>query len=115
MTDEKNPVQPEKAENASGHAMQVNIRMQQGEHTGVPLYSNFVAVHPGQGVVMVDFGFLDPQTVSAINKLARSGEKVPETVGARMSCRMAISVEAARNLSQQLNQLLDQKTQHSVQ
>ena len=92
------------------HTMQVSIRMQQGEHTGQPLYSNFTSVQGGQGVVIVDFGFLDPQTITAVNRLARSGEKIPDTIGARMSCRMAISVEAASNLSQQLNQLLRKKT-----
>lgn len=92
-------------------ATQVNIRMQQGEHTGQPIYSNFTSVQSGQGVVIVDFGFLDPQTINALSRLARSGEKVPDTIGARMSCRMAISVEAASNLSQQLNQLLHRKTQ----
>lgn len=90
--------------------MKVNIRMQQGEHTGQPIYSNFTSVHGGQGVVMIDFGFLDPQTIDTLNRLARSGEKAPETVGARMSCRMAISIEAASNLTQQLNQLLQRKT-----
>ena len=91
------------------HSAQVNIRMQQGEHTGQPLYANFTSVYPGQGVIMVDFGFLDPQTIAIVNKLARSGEKMPETVGARMSCRMAISHEAAQNLLLQLNQLLNRK------
>lgn len=90
-------------------SLQVNIRMQQGEHTGQPLYSNFTSVQGGQGVVIVDFGFLDPQTINALNRLARSGEKAPDTVGARMSCRMAISVEAANSLAQQLNQLFQRK------
>lgn len=88
---------------------QVNIRMQQGEQAGQPIYANFVSVQPGQGVVIVDFGFLDPQTISAINRLARSGEKVPDTVGARMACRMALSAESAGNLAQQLNQLFQKK------
>ncbi|SNX60457.1 hypothetical protein SAMN06296273_1923 [Nitrosomonas ureae] len=92
------------------HAMQVKVSMQQGEHTGQPIYSNFTSVQIGQGVVIVDFGFLDPQTIHAVNRLARSGEKIPETVGARMSCRMAISVEAANQLAQQLNQLLNKAT-----
>jgi hypothetical protein len=86
-------------------AAQVNIRMQQGEHAGQPIYANFSSVQPGQGVVIVDFGFLDPQTVATITRLARSGEKMPDTIGARMACRVALSVEAANNLAQQLNQL----------
>lgn len=98
------------AETAVPQTTQISIRMQQGEHTGQPLYSNFTSVQGGQGVILVDFGFLDPQTIHAINRLARSGEKVPDTVGARMSCRMAISVDAANNLAQQLTQLLHKKT-----
>lgn len=110
MTNEKDMQGENKADSTTSHAMQVNIRMQQGEHTGQPLYSNFVSVQSGQGVVIVDFGFLDPQTISALNRLARSGAKAPDTVGARMSCRMALSVEAANNLAQQLVQLLHKKT-----
>jgi len=86
-------------------AMQVNVRMQQGEHTGQPIYSNFTTVQGGQGVVMVDFGFLDPQTIQAINRMAQSGEKV-QTVHAKMSCRMALSPDAALQLARQLTQLL---------
>ena len=86
-------------------SMQVNIKMQQGEHAGQPIYSNFTAVQSGSGAVIVDFGFLDPQTINALNRMAQSGEK-KQTVNARMSCRMAISVETASQLSRQLNQLL---------
>lgn len=110
MTDTNDTQQENKTDSAEPHAMQINIRMQQGEHTGQPLYSNFTSVQGGQGVVIVDFGFLDPQTISAVNRLARSGKKVPDTVAARMSCRMAISIEAASNLAHQLNQLLHRKT-----
>lgn len=90
-------------------ATQINIRMQQGEHAGQPIYANFVSVQPGQGVVIVDFGFLDPQTVATINRLARSGEKMPDSVGARMACRMALSADAVTSLAQQLAQLFPKK------
>lgn len=110
MSDLNDAQKENKTDSTEPHAMQVNIRMQQGEHAGQPLYSNFTSVQSGQGVVIVDFGFLDPQTINALNRLARSGEKPPDTIGARMLCRMAISVDAARNLAQQLNQLLHSKT-----
>ncbi|UJP05429.1 MAG: hypothetical protein LZF61_00140 [Nitrosomonas sp.] len=90
-------------------ATQINIRMQSGEHTGHPIYANITAVQPGQGVVILDFGFLDPQTVATINRLVRAGEKVPDTVGARMACRIALSTEAANILAQQLNQYFSKK------
>ena len=92
-------------ESAQQSQMRVNINLQQGEHTGQPIYSNFTAVQPGQGVVFVDFGFLDPQTIHILNRMTESGEQ-SQTVNARMSCRMAISIEAASQLVMQINQLL---------
>ncbi|WP_293007008.1 hypothetical protein [Nitrosomonas sp.] len=110
MTEQNEVPVANKAEAVGSQAaMQVNVRMQQGEHTGQPLYSNFASVQGGQGIVIMDFGFLDPQTMHTLNRLVRSGEKVPNTVGARMSCRIALSIEAANNLAHQLNQLLQKK------
>ena len=57
-------------------------------------------------MVFVDFGFLEPQTMQTLARMTQSGEKVPETIGARMSSRMALSVDAAANLHRQLSQLL---------
>ncbi|MDO8333538.1 MAG: hypothetical protein Q7T35_02580 [Nitrosomonas sp.] len=91
------------------HARPVKVAMQQGEHTGQPLYSNLTSVQAGHGVVIVDFGFLDPQTMNALNHMIKSGSKVPSTIDAKMSCRIAISIDAASQLAQQLNQLLGKK------
>ena len=110
MSDEKETQNESQIESTQPKALQVGIRMQQGEHTGQPIYSNFTAVQGGQGVVLVDFGFLEPQAMQALARMTQAGEKVPETIGARMSCRMAISVDAAANLNRQLNQLLRPKT-----
>lgn len=109
MTEQNDTPIENKAESTGSNALQVNVRMQQGEHAGQPLYSNFVSVQGGHGIVIVDFGFLDPQTMHTLNRLVRTGEKIPDTVGARMSCRIALSVEAAHNLAHQLNQLLPKK------
>ncbi len=93
-------------------ARSVKIRMQQGESSGQPVYSNIVSVQGGQqGVVMLDFGFLDPKTMSALNRAARSGGKTPDSVNAKMSCRIAINSDAANRLAKQLEQLLNKKTE----
>ena len=109
MTDEKETKNESQTESTQPQALQVGIRMQQGEHAGQPIYSNFTAVQGGQGVVFVDFGFLEPQAMQALAKMTQAGDKVPETIGARMSCRMAISADAAANLNRQLSQLLRPK------
>ena len=105
MKDEKETQSEIKMESIEPQTLQVGIRMQQGEHTGQPIYSNFTAVQGGQGVVFVDFGFLEPQALQSLAQMNQAGKKVPETIGARMSSRMAISVDAAANLARQLNQL----------
>lgn len=95
--------------NGAGRALQVKVVMQGGEQAEQPVYSNLTSVQNGQGVVMVDFGLMDPQTVQLLNQKIASGEKVPNTIDAKMSCRMAVSIDAANQLSQQLNQLLGLK------
>ncbi|SFE95344.1 hypothetical protein [Nitrosomonas sp. Nm166] len=98
-----------KENTSQSHAMQVKINLQQSEHTSQPFYANFASVQAGQGVVIVDFGFLDPQTMNAFNRMIKSSEKIPATINGKMSCRMAISIDAASQLTQQLNQLLRRK------
>lgn len=109
MTDKTETHSESELESDQSQSLKVGIRMQQGEHTGQPIYSNFTAVQGGQGVVLVDFGFLDPKAMQEIARLKQSGGKVPETIGARMSSRLAISIDAAANLNRQLNQLLRPK------
>jgi len=110
MADENDSLTETKRDDAQPQALQVKISMQQGEHTGQPIYSNLTSTQGGQGVVLVDFGFLDPQTMHALNRMIASGEKISNTVNARMSCRMAISIDAANQLAQQLDKLVGQKT-----
>ena len=95
--------------NSAWRALQVKVVMQGGEQTEQPVYSNLISVQSGQGVVMVDFGFMHPQTMQLLNQKMASGEKVPNTIDAKMSCRIAVSIDAANQLSQQLNQLLGLK------
>lgn len=114
MSDEKDIVTQDKDGMTQPATKQIGIRMLPGEHTGQPLYSNCSTVNGGQGVVLVDFGFLDPQSLNALNRMARSGEKLPDAVNVKLSSRMAISIDTAHHLSQQLNQLLGTKLSAAV-
>lgn len=108
--DKNNILTASEGEASQSQTLQVSVRMQQGEHTGQPIYSNFTAVQTSQGVVILDFGFLDPQAINALNKMVKSGEHVTNPITAKLSCRMAISIDAINQLSQQLNQLFSAKT-----
>lgn len=109
MEQEKDMLDESKNEITQPQAKRVNIRLQQGEHNGQPIYSNFTSVHIGQGIVMVDFGFLDPQTINTLNQMIKAGERTPTAIDAKMSYRVAVSIDAAVHLVQQLNQILDKK------
>ena len=106
---EKNDT-PAETKGDAGRALQVKVAMQGGGQTEQPVYSNLTSVQNGQGVVMVDFGFMDPQTMQLLNQKIAAGEKVSDTINAKMSCRMALGIDAAKQLSRQLNQLLGLKT-----
>lgn len=105
MVDENN-IPDGNATGAATAAQQINVLMQWGEQGGLPVYSNFSVVNNGKGTIIVDFGFVDPNAVNALNRAIQSGEKTSDTLNARLSCRMALNPETAYQLAQQLNQLL---------
>ncbi len=114
MADEKEILTPDKNEKTQQTTKKVSIKMLPNEQAGQPLYSNFSTVNAGQGVVLVDFGFLDPQNLSILNQMAISGEKLPDAINVKLSSRMAVSIDTAHHLSQQLNQLLSTKPPEAV-
>lgn len=109
MTDNNDTQAGSTADASRQQALQVSVKMQQNERTSQPIYANFTSVQGGQRVIIVDFGFVDPQLISALNRMAKSGEKTPDTIDATMSCRIALSIETASQLAQQLNQLFHTK------
>lgn len=114
MVDDKNILTQDKDEMTQSATKPISIRMSPGEQTGQPIYSNFASVNAGQGVVIVDFGFLDSQNLNTLNRVTRSGEALPDAINGKMSSRMAISIDTAHHLSQQLNQLLRTKPSAAV-
>jgi len=90
----------------TGHAVQVNIRLTPVEQSGQAIFSNFTVARRGPGTVFVDFGFLEPNALNSVIRRAQSGEKVPEGIGGQLACRMALNLDTAAQLAQQLNQLL---------
>jgi len=67
-----------------------------------PLLANITIVQPTAGVALLDFGFVDPAALAALNTMARSGRKVPERVNGRLATRVAMSYEALATLHRQI-------------
>ncbi|EXI63730.1 MAG: hypothetical protein AW08_03905 [Candidatus Accumulibacter adjunctus] len=90
----------------AAQSVTVAVRMQPVEHSQQPVFSNFTTVQAGSGVVFIDFGFFEPQTLAYLSRLGQPGVKVPEAIDGTLACRMALSIETVANLANQLNQLL---------
>jgi len=84
----------------------IKISLQQSEQAGQPVYANFTSLNPSQGVVIVNFGFINSQAIQALQHKIKSGENPPAQITANMSCRVALNSNAIQQLTQQLGQLL---------
>ena len=96
----------ETAASGAGQRLQLNIRLQPANDSDHPIFSNFTVVQGAPGTVFVDFGFLDPSALPAVARLVQTGGKLPEAISGRLACRVALGLDAAVQLAQQLEQHL---------
>lgn len=87
--------------------VQVDIRLRGIEGSERPALSNFTMVQVAPGMVVVDFGYLEPLAFESIAKAGRSGVKMSEAVSGQLASRVAIDLQTARQLAQQLNEMLN--------
>jgi hypothetical protein len=100
----------------STHTTQADIELRPVENSDRPILANFAAVQTLSGLVCLDFGFLDPQALNSITRLANSGETGRASVRGQLACRVALSSDTVASLARQLNQLLQsQSHEHANQ
>lgn len=96
----------------AGQRVQVGIRLQPVEQSDQPVFANFIFVQGAQGMVFLDFGFLEPSTMPSVLRLARDGGRLPEAVNGKLAARVVLGLDAASQLVQQLeHHLRGSKTQ----
>lgn len=86
--------------------MQVGIRLAPGEQSTQPMFCNFSGVTNAGGLLLLEFGFLEPGGLNAIAKAARTGGNPPDSIGGQRICRLALPPDTASQLAQQLNNIL---------
>ncbi len=84
----------------------VNLQLMPANGSDQPVLANVTLVEPTAGVALLDFGFLDPGAMAALNRMARAGKQVPERLNGRLAARVAISYEALATLHQQIGGVL---------
>lgn len=90
---------------AAGTRTAVGVRLVESP-AGQPVLANYASAAPANGLVLIDFGFLEPAMLNALAKAAKSGGKVPKAVQGNLSARVALTPEAARGLMQQLERVM---------
>ena len=85
----------------------VNLQLVPADGSDQPVLANVTMVQPTAGVTLLDFGFLDPGAMGALQRMARAGKKVPERVNGRLAVRVALSYEALAALQRQIGGVLE--------
>ena len=84
----------------------LNIRLAPVDNSDQPVLANFTRLNGAPGMVFVDFGFLEPASLDALSRLARSGGKIPETLTGKLAVRVALGFDTLAALHQQLGQVV---------
>jgi hypothetical protein len=88
------------------HSINVGVRLVSGEPSSQPVLCNFSGVKAANGLLVAEFGFLEPEGLNALTRAVRAGANPPDTIGGQRICRVALPIDTAAQLAQQLNQFL---------
>ena len=90
---------------------QIAVRLVPANDSDRPVLANYVSLQPASGMLLLDFGFLEPSVIAALPNVARRGGKLPESLNGRLAVRVAMGYDCAAQLQNQLTRLLSQMTQ----
>ncbi|MFI5326030.1 MAG: hypothetical protein ACHQ7H_07330 [Candidatus Rokuibacteriota bacterium] len=71
-----------------------------------PVLSNLTTVSVAPGLVFIDFGFIEPNLLAALPRMARLGGKMPDRISGKLAVRVALGFDSLSTLHQQLGQVI---------
>ena len=87
---------------------QIAVRLVPTNDSDRPVLANYVSLQPASGMLLLDFGFLEPSVLAALPNVARRGGKLPESLNGRLAVRVAMGYDSAVQLQNQLTRLMEQ-------
>jgi hypothetical protein len=84
----------------------LNVRLKPSESSAHPRATNYTNVGVAQGMVYLDFGFIEPALLAAIAKTAKDGQAPPKGLEGHLVTRVAMGVDVLARLHQQIQQVL---------
>ncbi len=83
------------------------VQLKADHETSQPVLANYAHVSVAQGLVYLDFGFLEPALLmSAVLPRAQQGAPLPRQLDGRVATRVALPLDALVRLHQQLTQVV---------
>lgn len=83
------------------------IRLVPVDNSDRAVVSNVTALQITPGMAFVDFGFLEPAMIAALQRASKEGDKLPERLDGKLAVRVAMSYDAMSTLHQQLGRALN--------
>ena len=102
----KKEEKPAAADAKPAARQRMGVRLAPVNNSDQPVLANYVTVNPAQGMVFIDFGFLEPGLLAAIPRVAKQGGKLPEAVNGKLAVRVAMGYDGLAGLHQQIGQVL---------
>lgn len=82
------------------------VELRPVNNSDAAVVANYAALVPASGMTFIDFGFLEPLMIAAIQQSVRDGKEPPETVHGKLTARIALNYDTVVSLYNQLGQLI---------
>ena len=91
------------------------IRLVPVDGSDKPVMSNYATFEATPGIVYIDFGFIEPAVIGALQRATHAGAPLPEQINGRMAVRVAVGVDVLQNIYQQMGHVLNTLMENAQQ
>lgn len=92
----------------------VNVRLRAVEQSDQPIMSNFATVTVAQGIVYLDFGFIEPALLAKVMVDSQNGKTLPEQVEGKLVTRISLGLDVLARLQGQMQRVFESVRQAQV-
>jgi hypothetical protein len=89
-------------------AAAVSVRLTPVDNSDQPRLANYSTLNVSPGIVYLDFGFVEPRAVSALERAAKAGKDMPKAIDGKLVARIALGMDGLHALHGQLSRLVAQ-------
>ncbi|OUL98745.1 hypothetical protein [Variovorax sp. JS1663] len=109
-------VLPDAANQEQGKAPEFpQIRLVPADGSDQPVLSNYATVQVAPAMVYLDFGFIEPGLIAALQATVRTNGTLPERINGRLATRVALSMDVLQALHTQLGAVIEGVTSAAQQ